>query len=123
MSGSTAQLEYGEYKDLIDTLEQSNVEDSYQKLMGKEDKVLDTINRSIKFYRDEKQKKKEFIHLDIIEIVIRFINNWIEIIQELIEIKDISDLPNIFLDKDRAFYVGIMLIVVSILIYLIEITK
>ena len=123
MSGSTAQLEYGEYKDLIDTLEQSNVEDSYQKLMGKEDKVLDTINRSIKFYRDEKQKKKEFIHLDIIEIVMRFINNWIEIIQELIEIKDISDLPNIFLDKDRAFYVGIMLIVVSILIYLIEITK
>ncbi len=123
MSGSTAQLEYGEYKDLIDTLEQSNVEDSYQKLMGKEDKVLDTINRSIKFYRDEKQKKKEFIHLDIIEIVMRFINNWIEIIQELIEINNISDLPNIFLDKDRAFYVGIMLIVVSILIYLIEITK
>ena len=71
MSGSTAQLEYGEYKDLIDTLEQSNVEDSYQKLMGKEDKVLDTINRSIKFYRDEKQKKKEFIHLDIIEIELK----------------------------------------------------
>lgn len=121
MSGS--KLEYSEYKDLVNILEASNVDDSYQKLMGKEDKVLDTINRSIKYYRDEKQKEKEFIHLDILEIVMRFINTWIDIIKEFIEIKDISDPPKILLSRDRPIYVGIMLIIVSILIYLIEITK
>ena len=45
-------LEYSEYKSLMDILDRSNTENSYQDLMKKEEKVLDTVNNVIKHYKD-----------------------------------------------------------------------
>ena len=52
-------LEYSDYKSLVNTLEQSNHDNTYQELINKEDKVLDTVNRVIKNYRDEDVKEKD----------------------------------------------------------------
>ena len=41
---------YSEYKDILDIANRINVEDSYQDLMKKEDKVLDTVNNVVKYY-------------------------------------------------------------------------
>lgn len=124
MSGNTGILQYAEYKDLVDILNTSNVEDSYQKLMGKEDKVLDTVNNTIKYYRDKQVEDGEFVNKSLIEIVMRFINVWIDIWNELVNNgENIDNIIPIFTRKDRIIYVGIMLILLSMLLYMMGITK
>ena len=90
--------------------------------MGHSDKVLDTVNRTIKYYRDENTKKKEFINMSLLEIAAGFVNSWIYIIRDIISIQDSSEFAKILTKDERIFYVGIMLVVVSILFFLIEIS-
>jgi hypothetical protein len=117
-------LEYSEYKTLIDTLEQSNHDLTYQEVMKKESKVLDTINKSIQVFNDQTQKQKQFINKPVSEIVFNFFNTWIEIIQEITTKADsITSLINILNTKDRLVYIGVSLIVLSIIFFYMEITS
>lgn len=117
-------LEYSEYKTLIDTLEQSNHDLTYQEVMAKESKVLDTINKSIKIFNDEKIKHKQFVNKPISEIVFNFFNTWVEIIQDITtNVDSITSLINILNTKDRLVYIGVSLIVLSIVFFYMEITS
>lgn len=116
-------LEYSDYKSLINTLEQSNHDNTYQEMIGKEEKVLDTMNNVIKYYRDADVKEYEFINLSITQAVYRFFNIWIEIFNELIDRKNSEKIQTILMKDDRLVYIGIMLIIISICIYYSEITK
>ena len=116
-------LEYSEYKTLIDTLEQSNQDSTYQEVMSKESKTLDTINRAIKVFKDEEVKHTMFVNKPIAEIVLKFLDTWIAIIKEITEKGySMNNIVNIFNTKDRLVYVGISLIVLSIVFYYMEIT-
>jgi hypothetical protein len=115
-------LEYSDYKSLIDTLEQSNQDNTYQILMNKEDKVLDTMNRVIKYYKDEDAKEKEFINYTISQVVYKFFNVWIEIFNEIIN-KNGSNIIEILIKDDRLIYIGVMFIFISIILYYVEISR
>ena len=115
-------LEYSDYKSLVNTLEQSNHDNTYQELINKEDKVLDTVNRVIKNYRDEDVKEKEFINHTISQVVYKFFNIWIEIFNDLLNSNG-KDIFDIFSKDDRLVYIGIMFIFISIFLYYIEISK
>ena len=117
-------LEYSEYKNLIDTLEQSNHENTYQEVMQKESKTLDTINRAIKVYKDDKVEHKQFINAPISAVVFRFFNVWNELIKDLVTHgNNIQEVVAIFNKEDRLVYIGITLIFLSILFYYVEITR
>jgi hypothetical protein len=115
-------LEYSDYKSLVNTLEQSNHDNTYQELINKEDKVLDTVNRVIKNYRDDDVKEKEFINHTISQVVYKFFNIWIEMFNDLLNSNG-KDIFDIFSKDDRLVYIGIMFIFISIFLYYVEISK
>lgn len=116
-------LEYSEYKSLVDVLEQSNHDNTYQELVGKEEKVLDTVNRAIKYYRDERTKETELVNTPLSLLVYRFFNVWKEIFDDLIESGWKADLISILNKKDRLVFIGMMCVIASILLYYVEITR
>ena len=116
-------IEYSEYTSLLDVITQSNQDNGYQAIMSKENKALDTVNRTIKYYRDEDIKKKQFVNLTLMEATMSFLNSWINIIRDLINTTDASEIPHILTKEDRIFYVGIMLIIVSFLYFIIDVSS
>jgi hypothetical protein len=117
-------IEYGEYKEILDIVQRTNVEDSYQDLMGKETKVLDTVNKVVKFHRDEDIKSGEFIHQDMTTIFTRFFDVWKEIIDDYTAVRGTNkSMIEIFTSGDRPIYVGISLMIVGLILFFVESSK
>jgi hypothetical protein len=113
-------IQYSEYQSVVDLLNKSDQDSVYQDLMKKEDKTLDTINKVIKYYKDNDYKNKQFINMNFWEVILRFGDIWTEIYNDVSNTKkyDIS-LLSIFLKEDRPIYIGVVLIVISIFIMFI----
>ena len=110
---------YGEYKEILDVVSRSNVEDSYQDLMQKEEKVLDTVNNVVKFYRDDDIRNGEFINQDISTVITRYLDVWKEILDDFTSNKQKSFIYIISKD-DRPIYIGITLIIMALFLFFIE---
>jgi len=110
---------YGEYKEILDVVNRSNVEDSYQDLMQKEEKVLDTVNNVVKYYRDEDIKNGEFINQGISTIITRYFDVFKEILDDFTSNKKKSFIDIISKD-DRPIYIGITLIIIALFLFFIE---
>ena len=111
-------LQYSEYKSLVNLLEKSNDYDgTYQELMGKEEKVLDTVNKVIQVYKDDdirKLKYKNFLDYSIHEAIFKFFFVWIDMFRELVAQENIF---NVIQKEDRLTYIGMMLILLSFCFY------
>lgn len=118
-------IEYSEYKSLVDILEKSdNHENTYQEVMNKETNVLKTINNVVNYYRDVDIKERQFVNMNISYVVYRFFNIWGDIFKELVNTdpKKLS-LLDVFTKDDRLIYIGVMLILISIFLYYIDISR
>jgi hypothetical protein len=113
-------LEYSDYKSLVNTLEQSNHDNTYQDVMSKEGKALDTMNRVIKYYRDSDVKEFEFINNTISQVVYKFFNIWIDMFNDIMNNKNIIETIS---KDDRLVYIGITSIFISVFLYYVEISK
>lgn len=113
-------LEYSDYKSLVNTLEQSNHDNTYQDVMSKEGKALDTMNSVIKYYRDSDVKEFEFINNTISQVVYKFFNIWIDMFNDIMDNKSFIETIT---KEDRLVYIGITCILISIFLYYVEITK
>lgn len=117
-------LLYSEYQSLVDTLEKSkNHEFTYQELMQKEEKVLDTVNKVIRNYKDEEHKEREFINKRLIQIAYDFFQVWIDMFTEFVDNKDLARIPSIVTKDDRLIYIGVMFVIVSIILYYMKMTE
>lgn len=70
---------------------------------------------------NEKHENKLFVNLSIKEIFYNLIDTIIDILNELLDLpekRDINNYLEIFFQKDRMIYVGIFLIIISILFYI-----
>lgn len=114
---------YSEYKDVLDTVQRTNVEDSYQDLMAKEEKVLDTVNHVVKYYREEDIKEGEFVNQSLTSIVTRFFDVWREVIEDLTNMPKKGPLLTIVTKGDRPIYLGISLIILASFLIFIESSK
>ena len=103
-------LEYSEYQDLVDILSRSNVENSYQDIMKKEEKALDTVNNVVKYYKDN-QEKQYFFNRKVIDIVLGFFEEWAKIIQEMVNGKFSYSMTT-----ERTIYVGMMIIIIALIL-------
>lgn len=118
-------IEYSEYKSLVDILAKSeNHENTYQEVMNKETNVLDTVNNVVNYYKDIDIKEKQFVNMNISYVVYRFFNVWGELFKDLVngDMKNVN-LMDIFTKDDRLIYIGAMLVLISVFLYYIEITK
>jgi hypothetical protein len=108
-------LEYSEYQSVVDILGKSDQSNVYQDLMKKEEKTLDSVNKVIKYYKDNDYKSKEFLYMSFWELTIRFGEIWPELWSDITssDPKNISFF-NIFMKDDRPIYIGILLIIISV---------
>jgi hypothetical protein len=115
-------IEYGEYKEILDIVNRTNVEDSYQDLMKKEEKILDTVNNVVKYYRDEDIKNGEFINQGVNTIIYRFFDVWREILDDFTSNNKLT-VTNIMTKDDRVIHIGISMIIIALFLFLIESSK
>ena len=116
-------LEYSEYKDLVDILQVSNHENTYQELMKKEEKALDTVNNVVRHFRDKQVKESQFINMPVAFVVNRFFNVWIEIWNEAMTTKTPGQLLDVLSKDDRLIYVGVTLIIISLMLFIATVTS
>ncbi len=113
-------IEYGEVKEILEIANRKNVDDSYQELMSKEGKVLETVSDVVKYYRDKDIKDGEFINQSISIIMERFVEVWIEIINGVASASSIHEILRDMGDKDNPIYIGITIEVIALFLFLIE---
>lgn len=113
-------IEYAEYKEVLDVLQKDNVENSYEELMKKEEKTLDTINNVVKYYKDIELADGQLINQSIHTIVMRFFDVWNNILEDIVKIRSINDIWEVFTKGDRIIFIGMTLILVAFIIILLQ---
>jgi hypothetical protein len=118
-------IEYSEYKSLVDILKESNQDNTYQDVMKKEEKVLDTINSVVKYYKDTDVKEQQFVNQPMQYVLFRFGNVWLDIYNDIINqrVDTLQKMFRIFTKDDRLVYIGLMCIVISVLLYFVDNTS
>jgi hypothetical protein len=106
--------------ELIDDLPKTNI----QKDVYKKENRLDLLSRKYKEDNADKDKKT-VIDLPIKIIFARIISTISSIIEELMNLDNynIRDVIKIFVEGDRMVYFGIFIVIISILLFLIEMSS
>ena len=90
----------------------------YNELMEKEEKVLDVSSRMANQEQKKSLDSNLFVNLSISDIIARFAYNWQNIFTELLIQKKFDELPIILFQNERKFYVGMMLLMIAIFLFL-----
>lgn len=96
-----------------------STEDIYHKLMKKEEKILDVLT-------DIHNKKQEnslhyFMNTPIHKILQKLINTLQIITAEIYQAKDLIEVMNILIKKDRLIYTGVIFVIIAILMIIMTI--
>lgn len=112
-------LEYAEYKSLIDILEASSNENAptYEDLMKKEQNVLSTVNHVVNSVRD--RQADSFVDKTVEHVFEQFFLTFPVILRDIASSRSIVELIEAASKEDRLVYLGIGLVVLSLLTYLI----
>jgi hypothetical protein len=116
-------IDYAEYKEVLDVLKRDDVDNSYQDLMTHEKKTLETVNNVIKYYRDEELIDGQFINQSIHTIFMRFFDVWNQILEDIINVRQPTDIVAIFTKNDRIIFIGITLIVIALILIFLQNSK
>ena len=114
--------EYKKLQRLIDDKESK--EEIYQKMMQRETKVLDVINRVVEY--ETKKREDTNISVMMLELIHEFVRIWIIMIQEVM-VLDMNNIKakqvfDIFLRNDRKIYLGTMLVLIVCILFFIDIS-
>jgi hypothetical protein len=112
-----------EYSKLIDLLQKTDDREIYEELMKKEENVLDTVNRVVNYSNEKEVKSKEFMNMSLDQIIHKFFWNIKLIFSELLSAKTIQDASKVVLKEDRRIYIGLLLVIISIFLFFVIISK
>ena len=122
------------YNELRDLVTSPNNKDVYTELMNKENYVLGTINKIADNENKKNNTYKKIYNLTLREILLNLLKVIVDIINEMSIIlidpvnkngtimSTIMKLRKTLTKTDRLIYVGLFFIIISILIYFIDIT-
>jgi hypothetical protein len=122
------------YNELRDLVTSPNNKDVYTELMNKENYVLGTINKIADNENKKNNTYKKIYNLTLREILVNLLKVIVDIINEMSIIlidpvnkngtimSTIMKLRKTLTKTDRLIYVGLFFIIISILIYFIDIT-
>lgn len=111
------------YNDLLKLLEQDNnlQKDVYSELIEKEHNVLEVSNRIANQKHESDAISNMFLNISLSNIIARFGFTWQNIFEELIVDRDYKSIVSILFKQDRKIYVGMMVILIAIFIYMANI--
>lgn len=116
-------LEYSEYKSLVDILEKSDNNNTYEELMKKETATLDTVNAVVNHYRDRRIEDKQFVHMSLYEIYNLFFLELPLVVRDIKAAKNMDDAIAALMKGNRPVYLGILLVAVSLLLFFVYSSK
>lgn len=110
-----------EYTALVNDIYSANTTDLYQILMGREARVLDTIDRVATQVRDKEQDSKQFLHSSLLEMWRRGASSLSGILMDLTEAKSYGDVLKSIRRNNRSMYIGVLLVISAFFILVIRI--
>ena len=113
-------IQYAEYEELVDILARSDTDNSYEDLMKKESKVLDTVNAVVKHHQQKKAESKSFTHMHFVDLAYHFISDMNAMFKELVSVStnEPEKIIPILTDGNRLIYWGILLVFISFMLAL-----
>lgn len=114
-----------EYESLLslitDDIEHAK-DDIYQKIMNKEDKTLDLINRISENYHSKILEGTIFYNLPLIDIIALIANTWKNMFNDL-TMRRKFDIIDVFWKNDRKIYSGIAIVLISLIIFFLDVSR
>lgn len=111
-----------EYNDILNLLasDKSGKNEVYQQLLSKETNVLDTINRVANTKQKMDFQSTLFYNMSLIHLIAVFGNTWKNIFQELVIERRFKETLLILTMGERKIHLGIMIVILSIFLFLID---
>lgn len=112
-----------DYKRLLLLLEKSNPTEIYEKLMQKEDRVLDIINRVVNLSNQQELNQKEFMNKSLREHVSSFYLTMKRFANDIAKARTFKQISNEFKKDERPMYIGVFLLLIAIFMFFIIISS
>lgn len=106
---------------------------SQDQLNDHEIKAMEDQQRKLKYFTDttneeqqHQQERELFINLSLVTLFSKMSSTIIDIINELLQItrdSQMNEIIYIFIQKDRLIYLGMLFVIISIAMYLIDVTQ
>jgi hypothetical protein len=96
-----------------DVTQPQNV-DVYHRLLQKEERVLDTIDRVINDSVMTEVDSMAFVNLPLHVIILRTVDRLTSVLQDLLRSRSVGDFKLAVSKEDRLMYIGIVIIVIAI---------
>lgn len=108
--------EYQELMDIVEGRGDHKNDGTYGRLMDKERRVLDTVDRVVNDARLQKIASKSILNMPVVDIVGRAGTSVSAIYQDILRIREPHDVITAFTKDDRRLYVGIIIVVISVIV-------
>lgn len=112
-----------DYKQLLFLLEKSNPTEIYEKLMQKEERVLDIVNRVVNVSNQQELANKEFMNKSLNEHVSSFFWTLKKLSYDLAKAKTFKQISNELRKDERPMYIGVFLLLIAIFLFFVIISS
>jgi hypothetical protein len=106
---------------------------SKAQLNDQEIQAMEDQQRKLKYFTDttneelqQQQEKELFINLSLVTLFSKMSSTIIDIINELLQVtrdSQMNEIIFIFIQKDRLIYLGMLFVIISLAMYLIDVTQ
>lgn len=109
-----------DYMEIVADLYANNGDDLYQRLMKREQNVLDTVNRVANDARRDASAYDGFMHMPLPALLQRFHSSMVAVGNGLGTAKTAKDLHRAVFTEDRSIYVGVLLVGLALFLLLVH---
>jgi len=109
-----------EYAELVKIIRGDGDLDTYSGLMNKERRVLDTVDRVVNDARLRRSAASSLPDMRVSQLVTRTLAVVVEVYHDLLRVRRVSDVPDVFTRRGRLLYVGILIIFASLVIMVVR---
>jgi hypothetical protein len=109
--------DYNELLEMVSTPDFS-AKDVYSEIMDREGTVLKAMDRYVEAHASKELSKTDPGRMSIADHYFKFIRTLRNIAIESAALKDIRDLPFVFLDGDRKVYIGALIVLVALVLFM-----
>lgn len=100
--------------------DEADPEEVYTRLMSKERRVLDTVDRVVNDSSERRASESLLHKMPVHEIVMRTLGATRALWDDIIEVRTVDDVVRALVDKQRLPYIGIMLIAIAVVLAVIQ---
>jgi len=113
--------EFMEYNDFNKLLQSSKPQHLYEELINKEEKLLQTLNRIVDYSNRKELESKEFLHTPVKDVAKGFMASMLELFEQMFKVKTTHQLFSLLIEADRIIYFGILIIIISVILFFLDI--